>query len=607
MDKVPDAPFQAFTDTIQTPSSSRHSTASNYFGEPSGLTLLCNDSIIGTVLKAPEVTFPRKKRPGSEVSCASVDSGYYSDTKPLFDEKVWESNSSFDPGYVSDMKTLFDEEAREGFTVNQENQHSAGFGMKIDIDAEEAGHFKLPAALLSQYPAIQNLDWSQTQSGEEQEEVYSLDCFSLDSGYESKYLVYPSTPTPPLLIQAKADVGGLKSSLQRLCSNSPDELCKSETKNSSADVEQACGHLSSSKPISDPSTWLHEDGECETSPTHHSRVASTTHEVSGASAGTEVFDYFNMIDMAHAERRLEKRQSIHLDDITKLIENPKTDDRDITEDAAESNADFHDSSVSIIVAGALSRSLSPSVDLVLGSYQDPRNVPEISCAALARADCDPKSLPTGQYADGELRDDSVSSPGEDYQTEVTSVQADASQSEEDGKFQDEEAWPLSPNECSPNSDSENGYESTSERSILNYSQKNLITRLMDEICSSFFFQTCHRPRQHGRNAVDSFSSESTKSSITTIDFKTNDSSASRGKRARRVDEDPEDEEDGQHKRRRSKESVSSGNPLAEVRYFACPFQKFDVSTYSNRNENPRLALKYRSCGPPGWPTIGKMK
>jgi hypothetical protein len=187
------------------------------------------------------------------------------------------------------------------------------------------------------------------------------------------------------------------------------------------------------------------------------------------------------------------------------------------------------------------------------------------------------------------------------------VREEVSHAEEDDKLSDEEAWPLSPNESSPNSGSENGYESTSERSILNYSQKALISRLMDEICSSFFFQACHRPRQHGRRAADSLSPDGTQTSINTIGFDNNDSSTSRGKRARKDDEDPEDEGDGKRKRRRSKESAFSDNPLAEVRYFACPFHKFDVSTYSNRNENPRLALKYRSCGPPGWPTIGKMK
>jgi hypothetical protein len=234
-------------------------------------------------------------------------------------------------------------------------------------------------------------------------------------------------------------------------------------------------------------------------------------------------------------------------------------------------------------------------------------MPDDSGANLADTDYVPDPLSADRHATAERRDDSVSSPVADHQTKVTSVEDEENHHDKDGKLLDEETWSLLPDESSPEPESESGYESTSERSILTCSQKDLISRLMDEICSSFFFQVSHGPRQRGRRSADSFPSDSTQTSISTNGFRDNGSSVSRGKRTRKDDEDPEDEDGGKHKRRRSKESLSSDLPLAKVRYFACPFHKFDMSTYSDRNENPELALKYRSCGPPGRPTIGRLK
>ena len=728
-----DSSFQAPTDPVQTPSSSRHNTASSGSGDSNGPTF------IRTVLLAPDVTFEEKKRSRSARSSASNDSGYYSDTaaskasrssstttnsrddilalvqeapykrlqkqpttfqcsfcpikftraynlrshsRTHTDERPFacticgkafacqheckrceglhSNESEFDcrgelhlqPGlhwgcgrrfaradalgrhlrseagrYC--IKPLFDEEASESFVKQQENNHPAGFCKKIGLDSERAGAFTLPAALLSKYPALQNIDWSQIPSGEEVEEGYPLfrSIFDIgyepsgeeveegyaplrsifDIGFESTHFLslYEPLPLPP--IRMNAEVGGQVPSVQHLCSNNSGQLCKTETNDSPTDVEPACKQLSSPKPSSCSSTGVHETVESEASPSYQPRVVSTDYEVVGAWADKEVFNYYYKMEEAHAELHVEKAQSTHLDDITKLIETPRTDDKNIAEDAAGLDANFHNSRVSSRVTSALPCSLKLPVDLVFETYQHPHNVPDSSGAAHAEADCDPNPMPAGRNADNELGDDSFSLPSEDHQTEVVSLQSEANQDEEDGKFSDEEAKPLLPDKSSPNSDSENGYESTSERSVLNYSQKALVSRLMDEICSSFLFQVCHRPRQHGRRAAESFSSDSTKASINTIDFNNNGSSVGRAKRARKGDEDPEGEDDGQKKRRRSKESVSSDSPLAEVRYFACPFHKFDVSTYSNRNENPRLALKYRSCGPPGWATIGKMK
>ena len=161
-------------------------------------------------------------------------------------------------------------------------------------------------------------------------------------------------------------------------------------------------------------------------------------------------------------------------------------------------------------------------------------------------------------------------------------------------------------QSSSNSGSENENNDTSEASILDCSQRALIARLMDEICSSFFYQISHRPRQCGQGGQVSreSSSSSTEKTTTTKSF-TDESQGSRRKRTQKDDEDPEDEDDGKNKRPRNQNSGDGHS--TRVRYFACPFHKFDASTYSSGNVDPRVGLKYRSCGPPGWPNIGKLK
>ena len=61
--------------------------------------------------------------------------------------------------------------------------------------------------------------------------------------------------------------------------------------------------------------------------------------------------------------------------------------------------------------------------------------------------------------------------------------------EDIGKLSERGPSPLSAEETSPEPESDGGYESTTERSILSCSQKILISRLMDEICSSFSFSS----------------------------------------------------------------------------------------------------------------------
>ena len=175
-----------------------------------------------------------------------------------------------------------------------------------------------------------------------------------------------------------------------------------------------------------------------------------------------------------------------------------------------------------------------------------------------------------------------------------------------GRHSDNAEGSLSPDESSSDSGSENGYNDTKEGSVLNCSQRALISRLMDEICSSFFYQVSHHPRERGQGGQGSreSSSSSTGQTTTTNSF-IGEYRGTRRKRGHKEDEGAEDEDDGKHKRPRDQNCYESHSK--RVRYFACPFHKFDASTYGSGNADPRVGLKYRSCGPPGWPNIGKLK
>ena len=156
-----------------------------------------------------------------------------------------------------------------------------------------------------------------------------------------------------------------------------------------------------------------------------------------------------------------------------------------------------------------------------------------------------------------------------------------------------DTWSSSSSSSSSSDQSDQGYKSASESSVVSSSRKTLISRLMDEICSSFFSQACYRPRQQAQGEANSYYSDSMHGSFYPIISNDKDSVTNQRKRARDDDEDPK--ENGKRKLRRGKEPDIT---LADVRYFACPFHKFSVSIYSSRNKDPRLALKFRSCGPP---------
>lgn len=189
---------------------------------------------------------------------------------------------------------------------------------------------------------------------------------------------------------------------------------------------------------------------------------------------------------------------------------------------------------------------------------------------------------------------------------MTFAQERGSEKDGNGRLSDIVEGSLSPDESSSDSDSEKVYNDTKEGSVLYCFQRALISRLMDEICSSFFYQVSYRPRQRGQGGQGSRESSSSSTGQTTISNSfIGEYRGTRRKRGHKEDEDAEDEDDSKHKRPRDQNCNDSRS--TRIRYFACPFHKFDASTYGSGNADPRVGLKYRSCGPPGWPNIGKLK
>lgn len=232
-----------------------------------------------------------------------------------------------------------------------------------------------------------------------------------------------------------------------------------------------------------------------------------------------------------------------------------------------------------------------------------------------------ETIPSGDEPDWEGFSQGIALSGHQIDSQGTSDSEGRSSYEvhhvsKENTFAQEKAWTkdgnghlsdsISPDQSSTNSGSENEYDDTSDASILDCSQRALIARLMDEICSSFFYQISHRPRQRGQEGQGSreASSSSTEQTITANSF-IDELHGSRRKRSHKKDEDPEDEDNGEYKRPRNQNTDDDHSKKA--RHFACPFHKFDASTYSSGNADPRVGLKYRCCGPPGWPNIGKLK
>jgi transcription factor CRZ1 len=70
----------------------------------------------------------------------------------------------------------------------QYNLQPAPQPLMIDMDPTTgAGGFALPAALLAQYPALQNIDWSQMQGGQDDGELSDMGRPSFDGSSGGEY------------------------------------------------------------------------------------------------------------------------------------------------------------------------------------------------------------------------------------------------------------------------------------------------------------------------------------------------------------------------------------------------------------------------------------
>ena len=448
-------------------------------------------------------------------------------------------------------------------------QHLPGSDGKLCIEPplhEEAGKgeaFTLPSALL----ALRTLDWAQISGSDYEKEDRS----SFDSGYESALNLSLSP------IQSEAEAGIRRTALPHhgslallddraiayqpvsklqdqadlfaLPPDSPETLAepyKNNEKDISTGDEPNYERYSRGMKPSGHQNGLQGTSDSEERPTDQVHNVSTETDISLTIAGKEISVDPNIVKKVHERPHPQIWRSESPNDTPEDIQSVKTKHRTL-------------------------KSLTLCRRQV---YEDKGN-----CGSSTNVDDQPQTA---------------------FAQEVESDKDD------NGHLSDEYKGSLSPDESSVKSSSENEYDSASEGSVLSCSQREMISRLMDEICSSFFFQISHRPRQRGQavQGAQNPSSDSTERTFP-IHHSNEQSSVSRRKRIHKDDEDPEDEDDGKHKRRRIQD-FDDGHST-RVRYFACPFHKFDASTYGNGNEDPRLSLKYRSCGPPGWPTIGKMK
>jgi hypothetical protein len=515
------------------------------------------------------------------------------------------------------IKPFLEEEAAErdgNRIVEQQNKYLGGSPQRA------LGGFALPAALLALYPALENVDWSSMPLVENpKEETLTRLCSVIKPALEHSYQLQQFAQ------QHRFDGSYTDVSMDLHSSFPPTddflEIFKPEMHQTSFldfSPESTCTSLSSIQEPLIPTAPSSIVGSPYLGATHG-------HLRRGSWADDWADDWLTTLWEQNQSRNSEKAifsngeiQTLVtppipctgnglplVDGNTNVcFEESQSHDKALKEATAKLNANCHDSLLSFEAP----RAIAVLPGCATGHHSTPsqglKTMQNESRTALPDTDTIQDPLYTDRHPDTEHEDSSFPPAGSE--TEITSVQGAVDGNEDIGKLSERGPSPLLADETSPEPESDGGYESTTERSILSCSQKDLISRLMDEICSSFFFLLTHGPRQRGPKPGESFSSDGTQTSICTKTSYENGSYVSRGKRARDDDEDPSDERRHKRKRRPSKESLSDP-PLAEIRYFACPFHKFDMSTYSDRNSSPDLALKYRSCGPPGRPTIGRMK
>jgi hypothetical protein len=573
----------------------------------------------------------------------------------LGEQRTWEDTYNMRPEAVA-LSPLLEEEQQKRWNlmVEQQNKYLGGSPQRA------LGGVASPAALLALYPALENVDWSsmplvEDLKGETSTRLcsvikpafehphqrqrfaqplrfdlnsngsYTDESMDLDSSFlltddfsdifkpEMRHTSFlDSSPEPSSSNSSEVTCMG-PSSQTSFPDSSPEPLSSNSSEITCMSLSSVRKHLAPTPPSSTVGSPyigaihspLHQESRVDSNEGFSLNDYFGTGRESELELGKAIFSNGEMRTLVASPKPCTENGLPLLGDNTNVcFEESQGHDKALKEAAAKLNTDCHDS----ILSSEAPRTIAVQPGCATEPHSTPsqglKNVHNESGTVLPDTDSPQDPLYAERHPETEHEDSSFPLVGSE--TEITSVQGAGDGNEDIGKLSERGPSPLSADETSPESESDGGYESTTERSILSCSQKDLISRLMDEICSSFFFQLTHGLHQRGPKSGESFSSDDTQTSISTKNSSENGSSVSRGKRAR-DDEDPSDERRHKRRRRPSKGSFSSDLPLAEIRYFACPFHKFDMSTYSDRNSSPDLALKYRSCGPPGRPTIGRMK
>ena len=446
---------------------------------------------------------------------------------------------------------------------------------------------------------------------------------SVDSGSESALRVDPSKLGPLLPIQSDTETGGLRTALPQYGSSAflKDQAIPSQPLpklqdqtdllepllDSSETLVELCKKNVKGIPIGGEPDCERRSRKMETSG-HQSDLQGTGDAkgwsicpVHNVSTGTNVF---RTVEKVHEKPQPQIWPSGCSNDIPEGTRSVAAENATLIGHVSEGCSHSHNRDENSRLSNALVYSTDSIMDVSTPTKGADR-VANKHSAAHAKVEIFLESLTACRHPVNEDEDSCGSSTTADEEPQSAFAQELASDKDGNSHLSGEHEGSLSADASSVKSGSENEFDSTSEGSVLSCSQRALISRLMDEICSSFFFQVSYRSRQRGQDGQGARESSDRTEGTITSNHSNKQSSVTRRKRTHKEDEVPEDEDNGGHKRRRTQD-FDDGHST-RVRYFACPFHKFDASTYGNGNEDPHLGLKYRSCGPPGWSSMGKLK
>lgn len=159
---------------------------------------------------------------------------------------------------------------------------------------------------------------------------------------------------------------------------------------------------------------------------------------------------------------------------------------------------------------------------------------------------------------------------------------------------------LSPQETNSDEDID------SDVSIIGRTKRHVLENIMNEVQTVLFGNFSGTLRYQSEGSESTSSSEVVKPSSSFEQTSKTRPSTSAGKK-RAQDHDPFSEDEDDSNQKRHKKSIPASLMTARARLLACPFNKHNPKIYSPCNEGQDLALQFRTCGGPGWPTVHRLK